>query len=89
MASMTLTVVGPHVGEFSKTYNVSDADAPKILAAWGAKIGSADPRVIVDGIAETIMNDVLRVTYDHDVRVAMEQAKVAVQVVEATPEPSA
>lgn len=51
MATLTLSIIGPHVGNYQFSRQVSDADAARILAAKGAEFGLTDPQAIVDRIA--------------------------------------
>lgn len=83
MATFTLTVVGPNVGTLQKGYTVPDADSALILQAWGAKLGSADPQAIVEGIAEELMNYVNRETEQYHLR--QDQAAVAVRTIRVEP----
>lgn len=77
-ATFTLTIQGPSVGTYTKAYTVPDADAARILAAWGARTGQQQPQAIVDGIAEEFLSHVLRETQEHDKRAAAEAAAAAV-----------
>lgn len=77
-ATFTLTIQGPNVGTYTKAYTVPDADAARILAAWGVRTGQQQPQAIVDGIADEFLNHVLRETQEHDKRVAAEAAVAAV-----------
>lgn len=83
MSTFTLTVIGPSVGTLQKGYHVQDADAGLILQAWGAKLGSADPQTIVEGIAEELMNYVNRETEQYHLRKDQEAVPVRTIRVEA------
>lgn len=38
MATLTLSIQGPHVGDYSFSRQIADADAARILAAKGCRV---------------------------------------------------
>lgn len=84
-AQFTLTITCPNVGTYTKSYNVPDSDAARILAAWGAKTGEQTPQAIVNAIAEELLNHVNRETEQHDKQIAAQAAIDAVQPIQAVP----
>lgn len=88
MATATFSVVGPNVGNHSRSFGFSDIDAGRVIAAWGAKLGRSDPQAIVDGIADAFLAHVLAEAHEHDKRVAAQAASDAVTEIVATPLPT-
>lgn len=84
-AQFTLTITGPNVGTYTKSYNVPDSDAARILVAWGAKTGQQTPQAIVDAIAEELLSQVNRETEQHDKQIAAQAAIDAVPPIQAVP----
>lgn len=84
MATATFSVNGPNVGSYARSYSFSDPDAGRVIAAWGARLGRADPQAIVDGIADAFLAYVLQEAHEHDKRVAAQAAAVAVAEIVAT-----
>jgi len=60
-------------------------DGGRVIAAWGARLGRADPQSIVDGIADAFLSYVIAETHEHDKRIAAQAAADAVQEIIATP----
>lgn len=85
MATATFSVNGPNVGNYARSFAFSDSDAARVIAAWGARLGRADPQSIVDGIADAFFGYVIAETHEHDKRVAAQAAADAVQEIIATP----
>lgn len=85
MATATFSVNGPNVGNYQRSYSFSDADAARVIAAWGARLGRADPQAIVDGIADAFLAYVIAETHEHDKRIAAQAAADAVPEIVAAP----
>ena len=85
MATMTLSIIGPNVGDYQRGYTIPDADAARILAAWGARTGRQAPQEIVDGIADAFLQYVLQETHEHDKRIAAQAAADAVAEIVPAP----
>lgn len=85
MATATFSVNGPNVGNYARSFAFSDPDAARVIAAWGARLGRADPQLIVDGIADAFLGYVIAETHEHDKLVAAQAAADAVAEIIATP----
>jgi hypothetical protein len=101
MARIKLTIEGENVGTFEQAMNISDADAARILAAYGAIYGpltflSAEPggltetrprtpEEIVALMADGTLRGILDNVQRHEADQASRAAAAAVTPIAATP----
>lgn len=85
MATLTLSIQGPHVGDYSFSRQIADADAARILAAKGAEFGLSDPQAIVDRIASDFLQGVLLQVQAHEQQQAARAAADAVPLIQVAP----
>lgn len=99
MTQVTLTVAGATVGNFSTSYQMSDADGARIIAAYTKIYGMIDeqdaqgntnsrfltPAEVVDRIASGFLSGVLANTKRQEQTDAASAAAAAVSDIVATP----
>ncbi len=96
MATLTLAILGRNVGNHEFTRHLDDADAGRILAAYGAQMQPVrepapggneitrppTPQEIVDHIAEGFLRGVLDNVHRHEQMIEAERAAAAVPRIE-------
>lgn len=85
MATATFSVNGPNVGNYARSYALSDYDAGRVIEAWGAKFGLSNPQQIVDGIAADFLAHVISHAHEYHKAKDAKAAADAVQEIIATP----